>query len=156
MRFSCKREYTFSNNLYTEKIIYNNYNPVIPDIDIAIDEIILLDIHLVKDSLQSGPSEYINFDSEVLTIAAIITNNSNAQVLISAYVNAEVNYSHGLDFNCPSYTSNFRYVTEGLAPGNSDTVYFNPIKLRYSGYNQQRLLCLDRFSKLYNRKQFYQ
>lgn len=137
-----KENTLFSNNLYTEKVIYNNYNPVIPDIDIAIDEIILLDIHLVKDSLQSGPTEYSYIDSEVLTIAAIITNNSNAQVLISAYVNAEVNYSHGLDFNCPAYSSNFRYITEGLAPGNSDTVYFNPIKLRYSGYNQQRDFCV--------------
>jgi hypothetical protein len=137
-----KENTLFSNNLYTEKVIYNNYNPVIPVIDIAIDEIILLDIHLVKDSLQSGPTEYSYIDSEVLTIAAIITNNSNSQVLISAYVNAEVNYSHGLDFNCPAYSSNFRYITEGLAPGNSDTVYFNPIKLRYSGYNQQRDFCV--------------
>lgn len=132
----------FSSNLYTEKVTYSNYSQVIPGIDISIDEVMLVDAYLQNDSIQTGSNSYSHYKSEVVTLAAIITNNSATEILTSAYVYAKVDYSHGFGSGCPSYTSNIIFSTEGLAPGNSDTVFFNPIKLYYSGYNVQRDFCI--------------
>ena len=132
----------FSSNLYTEKVPFTGYVPIDLTTDMTVSEIFTTNTYLVQDSIQTGQFTYNYYQSEVVSLGAVITNNSNSEILTSAFMHAEVDYDHGYGYGCNAFSSNIRFVTEGLSPGMSDTVYFNPIKLTYSGYNSARNYCV--------------
>lgn len=132
----------FSTNVYTAKRNYQSGINADTELDLSIDEILVVDNYLVLDSIQTGASTYDYYQSEIVQLAAVITNASPSQSLYSCYLNAGVNYYHSYGYGCPNYEDNKTHVMEGLPPGQSDTVLFDPIYLRYSGYNELRDICV--------------